>query len=40
MKAKSFSDSSMGFIALGFMYGFIMLKNIKRKDALYFVGHW
>lgn len=40
MKAKSFSDSSMGFIALGFMYGFIMLKNPKRQDVLYFVGHW
>jgi hypothetical protein len=40
MKAKSFSDSSMGFIALGFMYGFIMLKNTKRQDTLYFVGHW
>ena len=40
MKAKSFSDSSMGFVALGFMYGFIMLKNTKRQDALYLVGHW
>jgi hypothetical protein len=40
MKSKSFSDSSMGFVALGFIYGFIMLKNYKRQDVLYFVGHW
>jgi len=40
MKNKSLSDPAMGFIAIGFMYGILMLKNKKREDVLFFVGHW
>ena len=40
MKAKSLTDTSMGFISIGFMFGILMLKNFKREDTLFFVGHW
>lgn len=40
LKEKSLIDTTMGFVALGLMYGIIMLTNHKRQDALYFVGLW
>ncbi len=40
MKTKGLVDTSMGFVAIGFMYGILMLKNKKREDVLFFTGHW
>ena len=40
LKSKSLRDSAMGFIALGLMYGIIMLKNQQSRDTFYFVGLW
>lgn len=40
LKKDSLNSTIAGFLAIGIVYGFILTKNIDRKDMQYMLGLW
>ena len=40
LQSSILNATAMGFVAVGLLYGILMLPNRNRQDTLYFVGKW